>query len=293
MTDQDGRNPQGFVATKSYRRFGEMCDACRQARVVGLSHGPPGTGKTESAKRYAQWSLFKPFLPETFITFTGRSAVDDFYPYRPLTFASASLDASMQQCRTVFYTPPVAASVARLEKQVLTLFAAFSYLIEAANQRHEGTEEFLVTRRFSPLIELLIVDEANRLKDAGLELIRDLADRGEFGLVLLGMPGLEKRLMRAPQLYSRVGFAHEMEPLSDAETRDFLEKRWSHRVKPSSDDFTDKEAVGTILRITRGNIRLIERLMMQVEHILVANQTQVVTKEVVETARQNLIIGPD
>ena len=109
-------------------------------------------------------------LPETFITFTGRAAVDDFYPYRPLTFASASLDTSMQQCRTVFYTPPVAASVARIEKQVLTLFAAFSYLVEAANQRHQGTEEFLVTRRFSPLIELLIVDEANRLRDASLEL---------------------------------------------------------------------------------------------------------------------------
>jgi len=107
------------------------------------------------------------------------------------------------------------------------------------------------------------------------------------------MPGLEKRLMRAPQLYSRIGFAHEMEQLSDAETRDFLEKRWSHRVKPTSPDFTDKEAVGAIVRITRGNIRLIERLMMQVEHVLIANQTQVVTKEVVETARQNLIIGPD
>ena len=53
MTDQDGRNPQSFVATKSYRRFGEMCDACRHARVVGLSYGPPGTGKTESAKQYA------------------------------------------------------------------------------------------------------------------------------------------------------------------------------------------------------------------------------------------------
>jgi type II secretory pathway predicted ATPase ExeA len=162
----------------------------------------------------------------------------------------------------------VSASVARLENQVLTLFAAFSYLVEAASQRHQGTEEFLVTRRFSPLIELLIVDEANRLKDAGLELIRDFADRGEFGLVLLGMPGLEKRLMRAPQLYSRVGFAHEMEPLSDDEARDFLEKRWGHRVKPSSDDFTDKEAVGAILRITKGNLRLIERLMMQVEQVL-------------------------
>src|SRR5258707_12629126 len=222
-----------------------------------------------------------------------RVAVDDLYPYRPLTFASAPLDTSMQPCRTVFYTPPVSASVARIEKQVLTLFAAFSYLVEAANQHHQGTEEFLVTRRYTSLIELLIVDEANRLKDAGLELIRDFADRGEFGLVLLGMPGLEKRLMRAPQLYSRVGFAHEMEPLADSETRDFLEKRWSHRVKAYSDDFTDKEAVAAILRITRGNIRLIERLILQLEHVLVPNQIQVATKESVETARQNLIIGPD
>ena len=67
-------------------------------------------------------------------------------------------------------------------------------------------------------------------------------------------------------------FLSTMEPLSDEETRDFLEKRWSHRVKPSSDDFTDKEAIATILRITRGNIRLIERLVLQVEHVLVANQ---------------------
>jgi DNA transposition AAA+ family ATPase len=51
-----------------------------------------------------------------------------------------------------------------------------------------GKEDFLVTRRFSHLIELLIVDEANRLKDAGLEQIRDMYDRGRFGLILLRMP---------------------------------------------------------------------------------------------------------
>lgn len=182
MTEQNGGTPQHFVATKNFRRFGEMCDACRQARVVGLGYGPPGTGKTESAKQYAQWNLFKPYLPESLITFTGRSAMDGMYPYRPFTFASAPLDGALQECRTEFYTPPVSASVSRIEKEMLTLFAAFSYLVEAANQRHQGTEDFLVTRRFSHLIELLIVDEANRLRDAGLEVIRDLADRGEFGL---------------------------------------------------------------------------------------------------------------
>jgi DNA transposition AAA+ family ATPase len=95
----------------------------------------------------------------------------------------------------------------------------------------------------------------------------------------------------APQLYSRIGFAQKIEPLSDDETRFFLDRRWSHRVSAPSDDFTDQESVAAILRITRGNIRLLERLMMQVEHILVANQLQVVTKEVVETAHDNLIIG--
>ncbi len=183
MTDQNEGTPPSFVETKSYRRFGEMCDACRRARAIGLGYGSPGTGKTESAKQYAQWSLFKPFLPEPLITFTGRSTADGLYPYRPLTFTSAPLDQGLQHCRTVFYTPPVSASVARIEKQVLTLFAAFSYLVEATNQHHQGEREFLVTRRYTPLIELLIVDEANRLKDAGLELIRDFADRGEFGLV--------------------------------------------------------------------------------------------------------------
>ncbi len=292
MSEQSGRGPEIFVQTKGYRLFTDVCDACRRFRSIGLGYGPPGTGKTEAARYYAQWDRVEQLLPEPLITFAGRSAVDGFYPYKPFTFTSAPSETPVLDCRTVFYTPPVSASPNRIESQVLALFAAFSYLVEAANQRNLGERDFLVTRRTSAFIELLIVDEANRLKDAGLEQIRDIYDKGRFGLLLLGMPGLDKRLMRAPQLYSRIGFAHHMEPMSEEETRDFLEKRWSHRVKAYSDDFANKEAVAAILRITRGNLRLIDRLMTQVEYVLLANQLQVVTKEVVETARQNLIIGP-
>jgi hypothetical protein len=42
MREPPERKPANFVVTKGYRLFAEMCDACRQARFVGLGYGPPG-----------------------------------------------------------------------------------------------------------------------------------------------------------------------------------------------------------------------------------------------------------
>ncbi len=143
------------------------------------------------------------------------------------------------------------------------------------------------------LAELLVVDEVDRLKFPVLEQLRHLYDQGGFGLVLIGMPGLQKRLARYPQLYSRVGFVHEFRPLSADELRFLLEQR-GHQLGLTIDltDFDDVEALTAIIRITGGNFRLLQRLFAPIERILQVNQLQAVTKDVVETARESLVIGP-
>jgi DNA transposition AAA+ family ATPase len=174
----------------------------------------------------------------------------------------------------------------------MTLQASLAYLVEAAEHASRGKDDILMAYRLPKRTELVIVDEADRLKMAGLEQLRDLYDKGNFGFVLIGQPGLEKRLARYPQLYSRVGFVHQFHVLSQDETRWLLEQRWNHLgMHIRVDDFTDQEALAAIVRITGGNFRVIHRLLMQVERILEINQMQTVTKEVVEAARENLMLG--
>lgn len=49
--------------------------------------------------------------------------------------------------------------------------------------------------------------------------------------------------------------------------------------------------MAAIIRISGGNFRLVQRLFTQIERILQINEHRVVTKEVVEAAREHLVIG--
>ncbi len=139
---------------------------------------------------------------------------------------------------------------------------------------------------------MMIVDESERLTLAGFEYLRDLFDRHHMGLILTGMPGIERRLSRYPQLYSRVGFAHEYRPLRGAERTFFLRRHWRKLgLKLGEAEFTDTRAIAAIARLTGGNFRLVQRLFVQIERVLKINELSAITDDVVEAARSTLVIG--
>jgi DNA transposition AAA+ family ATPase len=109
------------------------------------------------------------------------------------------------------------------------------------------------------------------------------------------MPGLEKRLARYPQLYSRIGFAHRYKPLSSDELRFVLAHHYRGLDLSLSaaghEDFTDAEAIAAIARTTNGNFRLLARLFAQIQRVLEINRLHTITAEVVDAARETLVIG--
>ncbi|MGH2715638.1 MAG: AAA family ATPase [Thermoleophilaceae bacterium] len=277
----DGRQARDFLVTKEHRRFIEFADACRRERYIGVCYGPPGVGKTLSARRYSHWDTIAPWLRVCYAYGVPDPFEDDPEP-RPGPDVLA-------EARSVLWTPTVTVTARQLEQRVPLLCQRFNAIVD---HHLEPGSQHVVFADAAWHVELLIVDEADRLKTTALEQLRDIFDRSSFGLILIGMPGLEKRLARYPQLYSRIGFAHNYRPLSSDELRFVLAHHWQRLgLTLSAEDFTDTEAVAAVARITGGNFRLVHRLFAQIQRILEINQLTTVTREVVEAARETLVIG--
>ena len=272
----DGRpaSPAPFMVTKEHRRFAEFADAVRRDRYIGLCYGAPGVGKTLSARHYAGWDTVEPYLR----AFSLMESV----PAPGQALAS----------RSIVYTPAVANTPRTVDKGVTFYHTRLSWGIGLTLYPGEDLDARAgFGEANGPFAELLIVDEADRLKTPALEQLRDHHDRTGIGLILIGMPGIEKRLARYPQLYSRVGFVHHYRPLSAQEQAFVLARHWPGLGLGDTSDFTTSEAVAAITRITTGNFRLTCRLVAQIQRVLDINHLSVVTKEVVEAARESLVIG--
>jgi DNA transposition AAA+ family ATPase len=309
-TGTSDRPPSTLVETLEHRRFAEFCDACKRYRYIGLCYGSPGVGKTLSARNYANWDKVQAYWKHQSKT-------------KPLL-------KEVSKGTVVFYTSPVVSSPGRLEHDIsktrsLLHNAAIERIrryedarmtrllnraeklrdpkrnpdgyrsvqaVNAENAFYEQRNRAMRVASTSPdPTALLVIDEADRLKMAGLEQVRSIFDHGGIGLVLIGMPGIEKRLARYPKFYSRIGFVHEFRPLGAGQIRQLLEQGWVPPGVSLPNQPWDPETVATIIRMTGGNFRLLNRLLTQMERILEINSLRQVTKAVVEAARESLVIG--
>src|SRR5699024_5839933 len=119
-----------------------------------------------------------------------------------------------------------------------------------------GAEEKYSTNAYEE-IDLIIIDEIDRLKIQHLEQLRDIYDQSDLAISFIGMPGIEKRLARYPQLYCRIGFAHEFDRLSKDEIHHIMEYKWEElRLSVQLEDFANYEAVTSIINIDRKSTRL-------------------------------------
>ena len=244
---------QTFVETKQYRRFEEFCDNCAKYKYMGVCYGNPGVGKTFSAQYYANWDYVNPIITEYLgANDQGKNVDDDKF----------------LSCKTVFYTaPPVRPS--KIHKDLLNL--ATQLTLGKIGYRTLKTQE-----KFDGLKELVRLQNNNY----------------EIDLIIIGMPGIEKRLSRYPQLYSRIGFSHQFDKLTNDELKHILEYKWQELSLPVSyEDFEDYEAINTVIKITNGNFRLVQRLFSQIVRIMEINELNKITVDVIETAREGLLIG--
>lgn len=261
-----------FLVTKEFRRFEEFCNACFREKHIGICYGPPGVGKTLSAKHYAKTEGFDNFFD------TGVSEEDSF-----------EIGKDIISCRTIYYTATVINSPRRiqtdLERYRVNLFCS---ILDVERKLQNGSPSTIENHSAN-----IIIDEADRLQLKTLEQVREIYDEKEdVGIILIGMPGLEKRLARNSQLYSRVGFAHEYLPIGKEEMLFILEHHWGKLgLELDKKNFADSEAVAAVARITNGNFRLIHRLFSQIKRIMKVNQLSSISKEVVEAARDCLVIG--
>tara|TARA_R110000787_G_scaffold21186_1_gene62808 strand:- start:2788 stop:3603 length:816 start_codon:yes stop_codon:yes gene_type:complete len=267
-----GQRNGTFIATKEHRRFVEFAAAVQKHRYIGICFGTAGVGKTMSARRFARWDKAEPLLKEW-----GPRDASDVIAYEALA-----------KSRTAFYTPTVGGPVREVREDLRRLITRAEGSIDLALNPSMVIPE----RHAQGSIEVLVVDEAERLSTQSLEHVRDIFDRTGIGVILIGMPGLERKLERYPQLYSRIGFAHHYRALKGDELTFVLTRHWRKLgLQLDAADFTDHQAIASIARITGGNFRLLHRLFVQIERILKINELSLVTDDVVEAARSTLVIG--
>lgn len=264
---RSGPKPGGFVVTKQHKLLEEACRDARRYRYVLLCVGDAGVGKTCSAKRLSSWHLVDP--------------VSSRYAY----ILNPPPEVAHQ--RTAYWCAPPACTPKMVSGEVERARNLLSWMVDLSEAPPEDEDAGRAKEHATDRTELLIVDEAQFLKNAALEQLRYLYDRGDFGLVLMGMPGLDKILERYEQFHSRIGQVHPYRPLEEEAVWELLQTPSVLGTNLLVEAFPE-ECLAPIMTVTEGNFRKVVKLAQRIERILEINGREAANAAVVRKAASQL-----
>jgi hypothetical protein len=286
---------RAFVETIEYSRFVEFCEACRHFRYIGLCYGPPGIGKSLSAVRYSRADQI---VPRDRLT----NEVSDDLPVDTLLYTTSvintpsgvrnDINMARERVMSIVLNPIRREAAAVLEeirvkderrrREIMDKPGCSPCDRPAVDPTYfETYKQYQIRERaIEDPTTLILVDEADRLHMNSLEQIRSIFDEGTAGFVLIDMPGIEKRIARFPQFYSRIGFVHEFRPLDAEQIQNLLESKWAPVGVNLPDEQLLPEVIASLIRMTGGNFRLLTRLLTQIERVLSVNDLHLVSTAV-------------
>jgi DNA transposition AAA+ family ATPase len=185
-------------------------------------------------------------------------------------------------------------AIKRYETESRAAFAVYAYpgmtqqklIIEIARSLgvyQKGVKSVLIERIVEELKGrdmVLIIDQADYLTDASLELLRCIiVDMAEVGLVLVGLPRLKTHLENLrndhEQLLSRVGTFLKVERMKGADAMKIIQIVWQS---------ASREVISALTTSANGSVRTLVKLIGRVHRIMAVNRLEAPTYEAVSDA---------
>ncbi|WP_375513403.1 TniB family NTP-binding protein [uncultured Nostoc sp.] len=113
-------------------------------------------------------------------------------------------------------------------------------------------------------VEMLIIDEADRLKPETFAEVRDIYDKLGIAVVLVGTDRLEAVIKRDEQVYNRFRACHRFGKLSGKDFQDTVQA-WEDRVLklPVSSNLTTKDMLRILTSATEGYIGRLDEILRE------------------------------
>ncbi len=165
-----------------------------------------------------------------------------------------------------------------------------THLLSALNK-------YLIKQASNDVNVVLIIDEAQNLTPSVIEEIRMLSNLETekeklIQIILMGQPELKKKLVmpKLEQFRQRVVFHYHLDPLTAAETRNYIKHRLKKAGNEEADIFKD-DAIDEIYKYSKGVPRLINLMCHNALISGLVHEAHKINKDIVLEAIRESVLG--